>query len=164
MLYNLEEIGDYMKNNKLKIYVIGIVLTITDFIVKFIIDNNMKLNESIIIIPKFFKLYYLRNDGAAFSSFSGMKYLLIAISVIVFIYLIKYINKNDIKNKLEIISLGLILGGLFGNLIDRILYGEVIDYLSFTFFEYSFAVFNIADIGITVGVILFIINVLKNNN
>ena len=153
-----------MKNNKLKIYVIGIVLTITDFIVKFIIDNNMKLNESIIIIPKFFKLYYLRNDGAAFSSFSGMKYLLIAISVIVFIYLIKYINKNDIKNKLEIISLGLILGGLFGNLIDRVIYGEVIDYLSFTFFGYSFAVFNIADIGICVGVILFIISILRNND
>ena len=68
--------------------------------------------------------------------------------------------KNEIINKTEIISIGIILGGIVGNLIDRIVYGNVIDYLSFKLFGYDFAVFNFADIGIVVGVILLLIHFL----
>lgn len=143
------------------IYSICVLEIIIDQIVKLLIMTKMKVNEIITIIPNFFRLYYLRNDGAAFSSFSGKKYLLIMVGMIVFFILVNYIKKNKITNKLEILSLGMIMGGLVGNLIDRLLYGYVIDYLSFTFLGYSFAIFNIADIGIVIGTIIYIIFILR---
>src|SRR5574344_3066059 len=105
--------------NKNKIYEICVWWLIMDQFLKIIISLNLKLNQQIIIIPKFLKLYYLKNDGAAFSSFSGMRYLLILISITIFFILIKYISKNQLKSNLEIISLGMIMGGLVGNLVDR---------------------------------------------
>ena len=74
--------------------------------------------------------------------------------------MINYIKKNEISRKIEIVALGLILGGLVGNLIDRIFYGYVIDYLSFEIFGYSFAVFNLADSFIVISVILLIIDMI----
>ena len=65
---------------------------------------------------------------------------------------------------LSIISLGLMTGGIIGNLFDRILYKSVIDYLSFNFFGYSFPVFNLADIGITVGAALLILDLIIEDN
>lgn len=122
---------------------------------------KMKLNSVITIIPNLFRIYYVKNEGAAFSVFSGKRYLLIAISIIVFFVLADYIKKNKITKKLEIISLGMIMGGLVGNLIDRLLYSAVIDYLSFIIFGYKFAIFNLADIGIVVGIIILIISMFK---
>ena len=62
-----------------------------------------------------------------------------------------------------IFSLGIIIGGVIGNLVDRLLYGGVVDYLSFEFFGYSFPVFNIADIGITLGFIILAIGILRRD-
>ena len=145
---------------KSKIFSIYLFTCIIDQIIKLIIKFNMKVKDSITIIPKFFKINYLQNSGAAFSSFEGKKYILIIVSLIIFILLIKYIKENEITRKLEIIPLGMILGGLVGNLIDRVIYGYVIDYLSFTFFGWEFPVFNLADSFIVVGVILLIIDMI----
>lgn len=145
---------------KSKLFSIYIFTFLLDLVIKLIIKFNMKVEDSFIVIPGFFKINYLQNTGAAFSSFEGMRYVFIIVSLIIFLILIKYIKNTDIKRKLEIISLGLILGGLVGNLIDRIFYGYVIDYLSFTIFGYSFAVFNLADSFIVIGVILFIIDMI----
>ena len=62
---------------------------------------------------------------------------------------------------LHIISLGIMIGGIIGNLFDRIIYESVIDYLSFEIFNYNFPVFNLADIGITIGAVLLIIALTK---
>lgn len=146
-----------------KIYQICAVSLILDQVIKVLVTSNMKVGSSITIIPRFFEIYYLQNKGAAFSSFQGMRYILILISFIIFIGLIKHIKSNKITKKVEIISLGMIMGGLVGNLIDRILYGYVIDYLSFTFFGYSFAVFNLADSLIVIGVILLAIDIIRSD-
>lgn len=146
-----------------KIYQICAVSLILDQVIKVLVTSHMKVGSSITIIPKFFEIYYLQNKGAAFSSFQGMRYILILISFIIFIGLIKHIKSNKITKKVEIISLGMIMGGLVGNLIDRILYGYVIDYLSFTFFGYSFAVFNLADSLIVIGVILLAIDIIRSD-
>lgn len=147
-----------------KVYIICVWWIIIDQIIKTIVTMKMKLEEAITIIPNFFRLYYIKNTGAAFSSFTGKKYLLITVGIIVFFYLVHYIKKNSITNKLEIISLGMIMGGIVGNLVDRLLYGAVIDYLSFIIFGYNFAVFNLADIGIVVGIVILIISIIKQNN
>lgn len=144
-----------------KIYIICVWWIIIDQIIKLLVTMKMKLNSVITIIPNFFRIYYVKNEGAAFSVFSGKRYLLIAISIIVFFVLADYIKKNKITKKLEIISLGMIMGGLVGNLIDRLLYSAVIDYLSFIIFGYKFAIFNLADIGIVVGIIILIISMFK---
>lgn len=148
-----------MKKNKMILIISGIWLVI-DQVIKIIINNNMKVFDSINIVPNFFRIYFVKNKGAAFSMFSGMNIILIVISIIAVIYTIRYIMKNEIINKIEIISIGIILGGVVGNLIDRIVYGNVIDYLSFKLFGYDFAVFNFADIGIVVGVIILLIHFL----
>ena len=144
-----------------KIFQICAAGLIIDQFIKFLVTYNMKLGSIITIIPNFFEIYYLQNKGAAFSSFQGMRYVLILVSLIILFGMLIHIKNTNITKKVEIISLGFIMGGLIGNLIDRILYGYVIDYLSFTFFGYSFAVFNFADILITSGVYIYIISCIK---
>lgn len=144
-----------------KIYNICVLWLVIDQMIKMLVTMKLKLYQKIILVPNFFKIYYVKNDGAAFSSFAGMRYLLIIISIVMFFLLYRYISKNKITNKFSIISLGMILGGLVGNLVDRLLYGSVIDYISFSLFNYSFAVFNFADIGIVIGVIILLIQLIR---
>lgn len=146
---------------KFSIYGICILWMIVDQIIKRVIITTLNIGEKITIISQFFQIHYLQNEGAAFSSFSGMRILLIVIAIIAFFLIAHFIKKNEINSKLEIISLGMILGGLMGNLIDRLIYGYVIDYLSFTILHYSFAVFNFADIGIVIGIGLFLILMIR---
>ena len=145
-------------NKKEDIFKITILVLCLDPLIKYYINKFMELNTSINIIPNFFKLLYLRNTGAAFSILEDSTILLVIISVVFLVVLDLYIKKENKFNKLSIISLGMIMGGIIGNLMDRIIYHSVIDYLSFTIFKYNFPVFNLADIGITVGVVLLIIN------
>lgn len=148
-----------MKNRQY-IYQITSIVLIIDQIVKLLINNKMALYQQIKIIPKFFTIYYVKNTGAAFSILEDSTILLTIISVIFIVILDRMIKKEKTFTKLSAISLGMIMGGIFGNLIDRIIHHAVIDYLSFQIFKYEFPVFNIADIGITVGVGLLIISMI----
>ena len=142
-----------------KIYSIAAVVIMIDQIVKLLIRTKMKINTSIPIIPDIFNLTYTENKGAAFSILQNTQLLLIIVGL-VFLYLLDYYIKKEKKfSKLSIISLGLIIGGIVGNLVDRILLHAVVDYLDFTLI--NFPIFNIADSCITIGVILFIISTIK---
>lgn len=148
-----------MKNKKY-IYTVALFYMLLDQIIKLIVVNNMNLLQEIKIIPNFFSLYYLKNTGAAFSILGNKTLLLILISILCLIVLKNYIKKLQRVTKLTIISLGIMIGGIIGNFFDRVIYQAVIDYLSFNFFGYSFPVFNIADIGITIGACLLIIDLI----
>lgn len=151
-----------MKNkNREKIYSITIIFLMIDQIIKLIVKNNMNLHQEISVIPNFFSLYYIENKGAAFSIFNDQTTFLIITTTLFLIIMNHYIKTEKKFTKLSIISLGILLGGMFGNLIDRILYSGVIDYLSFTIFNYNFPIFNFADIGITLGTFLLVINFIK---
>ena len=102
----------------------------------------------------------MKNTGAAFSILENNTTFLIFLTVIFILIIHKYIRNETNITKLSSISFGLILGGMFGNLIDRIIHAGVIDYLSFEFFSYGFPIFNIADIGITLGVSIMLIEML----
>ncbi|MCI8461004.1 MAG: signal peptidase II [Bacilli bacterium] len=149
-----------MKNRQ-EIYKITCIVLMLDQIMKIIVNHTMKLHQEIKIIPNFFSLYHVRNTGAAFSILENNTTFLIILTVILIIVIDRLIRKENNFSKLSILSLGLVLGGMFGNLIDRIIHKGVIDYLSFTIFKYDFPVFNLADIGITVGVFLLLISTLK---
>lgn len=141
-------------NKKEDIYKITIVVLLLDQFIKYMINKFMEINTSIKIIPNFFSIFYVRNKGAAFSILEDSTILIIIISVIFIVILDQYIKKEKNFTPLSVLSLGMIMGGIFGNLMDRVIYHSVIDYLSFG----NFPVFNLADIGITVGVGLLIIS------
>ena len=147
-------------NNKGKIYYVTCLVLLLDQIVKIIVNNCMSLYDEIKLIPNFFSIYYVKNTGAAFSILEDNTTFLIILTILFILIIHKYIKKEKEFTKLSSISLGLVLGGMFGNLIDRILHAGVIDYLSFEFIGYGFPIFNIADIGITVGVFLMLIEML----
>lgn len=145
-----------MKNKK-SIYITAIVLLLIDQIVKIIIRTKMSLYQEIKLIPNFFSLYYVENEGAAFSILGNKTLLLIIISLLCLIILNKFILEDVDLPKLTYIPLGLLIGGIFGNLIDRIIYQTVTDYLAVFIFKYSFPVFNIADIAISLSTIFLVI-------
>ena len=144
-------------NRKKLIYYISFFLFILDQIIKILIQKNMSLYQEKTIIPSFFSLYYVKNTGAAFSILQDSSSIILLISILSIITINYYIVKEKKMTKLSKISFGLLLGGIYGNLFDRIFYRSVIDYLSFSVFNYSFPIFNLADIGITVGVGLIIL-------
>lgn len=150
-----------LKNNKKQVYLIAAITLLLDQILKLIVKSKLSLNEEISVIKNFFSIHYLQNDGAAFSILENKTILLILISFICLGILIYYIQKEKNFTKIISISLGLILGGIIGNLLDRILYKKVLDFISFTFFSYNFPVFNIADIGITIGTFLLLFSYLQ---
>ncbi|MBR3210772.1 MAG: signal peptidase II [Bacilli bacterium] len=148
--------------NKQKIYGIFSVVLLLDQLIKILVRKNMELYEEIKIIPRFFSIYYVENTGAAFSILKDATIGLIVISVVFIVLINREIKKEEQNlNTLSIFSLGIILGGIFGNLVDRVLYHHVIDYLSFTLGSYSFPVFNLADMGITIGLGLLLFDAWK---
>lgn len=150
--------------NKQKIYKIMCIVLLIDQIIKIIIRHSMNEFQEIKIIKNFFSIIYVENSGAAFSILKNSTLLLILLSVVFIIILGKYINKESNKfKKLEVISYGLILGGIFGNLIDRIIHRKVTDYLSFNIINYNFPIFNFADICIVLGAIFIVIDLFINN-
>lgn len=114
------------------------------------------------VIRGFFRITYTCNDGAAFSILKGKRVFFIIMTIIVVCLIVYYLLKNKVY-WVEKYSLLLIISGAVGNLIDRIMYGYVIDFLDFIIFGYDFPVFNIADSFITIGAIGLIISILFLN-
>ncbi|MDD6640507.1 MAG: signal peptidase II [Erysipelotrichaceae bacterium] len=114
------------------------------------------------VIRGFFRITYTCNDGAAFSILKGKRVFFIIMTIIVVFLIVYYLLKNKVY-WVEKYSLLLIISGALGNLIDRIMYGYVIDFLDFIIFGYDFPVFNIADSFITIGAIGLIISILFLN-
>lgn len=149
-------------NSKEKIYSISAVLLMIDQFIKLFVKSKMELFGEIVVIPNFFSIYYIENDGAAFSILGGATVILIIVSLVAIFILDRFITKENINTKLGILSYGMIFAGIIGNLIDRCLYGSVIDYLSFNIFGYSAPVFNFADICIVVGFLFIVIQMIRN--
>jgi signal peptidase II len=143
---------------KLKIVVGWLaVILFLDQLTKIIVDRTMPLHESIPVIDGLFSLTYVRNTGAAFGIFAGSHeafrlpfLILISVIAIGFIFvMLKRLHEQEIGLTT---ALAFILGGAIGNLIDRVLHGEVIDFLDFYWSNYHWPAFNLADSFITVGV------------
>lgn len=136
---------------------IGAVLAVADQILKILVSNNLKPVGTVNVFGDFFKLTYVENRGVAFGMFKDMPWVFIAITTVLLAAIIFYMFKKRPESKFFYITAALIIGGGLGNLIDRIIYGYVIDYLSLSFFP---PVCNFADYCITVGVILFAVYLL----
>lgn len=144
---------------KLSIYTI--IFIILDQIIKIFISKFINLYESINIIKNFFSITLVHNTGAAFSVLTNNVPLLIGISLISLVLIYYYLLKDNKLIKIDYVIYSLLIGGIIGNLIDRIIHGYVIDYLSFKIFNYYFPIFNLADIGIVISVVLIIFKSIK---
>ena len=138
---------------KKKIILLSSLFILLDIVSKQIIKNVLSLGESIRIIPNFFNITYVTNDGAAFSLLKGQRFLFIILAIVFFIYLL-YLLKNNRINKWYY---SLLIGGILGNLFDRIIYGFVIDFLDFQIFNYNAPIFNLADTFIVICVLIILI-------
>lgn len=136
-----------------KIFIISFIILIIDIISKRLVIGNLATSESVSVIDNFFRITYAENTGVAFSLIEGYVGFIIMMTVIVIIMIFKYVKSNNI-NKYEEIGYSFILGGALGNLLDRVIYGYVIDFLDFNIFGYDFPIFNIADSFIVIGVFI----------
>ena len=135
---------------------ISFIIFFVDRISKILVQNF--ISDKVYVIKDFFYLIYTRNIGAAFSMLEGKQIIFVLIGIIASIIIFLYVRKNNIKN----IGYTLLLGGILGNVLDRIIYGYVIDFIGFEIFNKSMPIFNIADTAIVIGAIIIIVGSEKN--
>jgi signal peptidase II len=116
---------------------------------------------AITVIPGFFYLVHVGNTGAAWSLFSGQSVLLAALAAATLVAIFCSRRALGLHNPLTQICFGLLCGGIAGNLADRLWHGHVIDFIDLHFGSYIYPTFNIADSGICVGVVLYLIHSLR---
>ena len=139
-----------------------ILLVFADQISKYLIVQTLTLGENINVLP-FLDFYLIFNTGIAFSFFDEGgelgRWILVFLVLLVCLYLVNVLISEELR-KHETLALLMILSGGLGNLIDRVVWGHVIDFIHFYYENYSFYIFNLADTFITIGVIIYILDLL----
>lgn len=152
-----------MKNKYIWSAALISVVLILDQVTKHLVQKHIRLYDLIIVVPGFFNLTHVRNKGAAFSILSTLPDLwrgifFISVTVFAVTVIAALIRKND--GRLLVTAFSLIIGGAVGNLIDRIRYGEVIDFIQWYVKSWYWPSFNVADSAISIGVVLLAIDML----
>ena len=152
-----------LKNSLIWLWLAVFVLGL-DRVTKVIAQSNLIEGYPNPVIPGFFDLTLLYNEGAAFGFLSGaggwQRWFFSILAIIMSIVLVALLKKTSRNIWWLGMGLSLILSGAIGNLYDRVVLGKVVDYLSFHFGTYSFPAFNVADMAISVGAFLYIIDML----
>ena len=138
-----------------RIILLSILLLCLDICSKQLVVRFMDVGQSISIIPRFFSLTYVKNKGIAFSMLEGNLVFIIFLSLLIIGGIFFSIRFKKMSWG-ESFCYALIVGGAIGNLLDRVIYGYVIDFFDFTLFGYEMAIFNVADIFIVLGVFLLL--------
>ena len=134
-----------------KFYIITLIVLVLDRITKILVENFLD-NKVVDVIKNVFYLTYVKNEGAAFSILISQRLLLILISILAIIFIYYYVRKHNKTN----IGYSFLMSGIIGNLIDRVVFGFVIDFIGVMIGSYHFPIFNIADSFIVVGAILIL--------
>ncbi len=138
---------------------LSLLAIVLDQVSKLAIAGNMQLHESIPLLP-YFNLTYVHNTGAAFSFLSEaggwQRWFFAALAVMISVILSLWLARLQKHETLLAVALALVLGGAVGNLIDRLLYGYVIDFLDVFYGAWHWPAFNVADSAITLGVALLL--------
>ncbi len=139
------------------VLLLALAVLVLDQLTKQAIRANLLYDDKIPVVDGFFNLVYVRNDGAAWNLFSGHGVVLILVSVAVLAALAVYRRAFLQEQLSHRILLGLLVGGIVGNLIDRIRFGWVTDFLDFHLGRYHWPSFNVADSAICIAVGLYIL-------
>lgn len=149
-------------------FVLAAALVTLDQLVKYLVSANIPLGGSVPFLPYIMDLTYVQNTGCAFSLLERHTWLLTIVSAVMSVVLAVALAKGFFKHPLGKVTIALVLAGAVGNLIDRALYGYVVDMFRTLFMD--FAVFNVADICVVVGGIaaaayyLFLYDKLEGND
>lgn len=133
-------------------------MVVLDHITKLLVIENIKLHSEIPIIPGFFNLVYVQNTGAAWGMFNKYPWILLGISIVVFIAILYFFRYLAEGWQERYYALALIISGIIGNSLDRVFRKAVVDFLDFFIGSYRWPAFNVADSAITVGVAIMIIS------
>ena len=144
---------------------VSLPVLVLDQATKLFVSSHMDLFESIPIVPNWIDITYTRNPGAAFSMFTTLpgwfrEAFLVTLSMTAIVVLIVLIARSD-GYSLTTFAFALILAGAAGNLIDRGLHGQVIDFIRVHYYDWNYPIFNVADSAISVGVALIILSTLR---
>lgn len=151
----------------LKLLLISVAVFLLDRLSKLWILRHIISGQEITIIPHFFHLTHVYNNGAAFSLFSDtpspekVRWMLIGFSLVAIAIVLMVFMKAGRRVNLTSIALALVLGGAIGNLYDRLVYRYVIDFLAFNFSSYHYPDFNVADSCIVIGASLLLLEVFR---
>ena len=143
-------------------WIVATISLCLDQATKYWVVQNFNLLETQPLIPGVFHFTYVRNTGAAFSLLAGSTSILRWLSLFVSLGLMGFALFGGKLKKLEQISYGLLLGGAMGNGIDRFIFGSVVDFIDLRLIR--FAVFNLADVSINLGIICWLIDSFKKPN
>jgi signal peptidase II len=134
------------------------LIVVFDQVAKYLVRHNLDLHATVSVVGDFFRLTYVENSGIVFGiKVGGALPLFTVLSIAATILILYYFYLERANHPGIRISLALVLGGAIGNLIDRLVFGRVVDFLDFGLGKYRFFVFNIADSAVTVGVVLFLL-------
>ncbi len=145
---------------------VGGAIILLDQITKMLIIKFLPLMSAVTVIPGFFNIVHVRNPGGAFSFLAGAgaswrPFFFLAMSLLgtgIIVYAYRKVEKRDFWNRC---ALALLFGGALGNLIDRLRFGEVVDFLDFYIGAYHWPAFNVADSAISVGAVMLLIVLLR---
>lgn len=143
------------KTNGLNFLWLTLIVFVIDIVTKFVIVFRFGFSESVSLLP-FLSITRIGNYGAAFGLFFGQRWPLVVVSLVICLFLIRFLYQTPKKDYLNNIGFSLVLGGAFGNLFDRLYYGYVIDFLDFHFANWHYPAFNIADSAVCMGVIVLL--------
>ncbi len=138
------------KKGNFMFFLAALIVLVLDQWTKFLAVAKLPHGASREVIHDFLNFTLIYNPGAAFGIFKGATVLLICIALVAILAILFFYRNNSSSNKLYIVSLGLIFGGAISNLVDRLRFAKVIDFIDFRVFP----VFNLADTSITLGVIV----------
>ena len=139
------------------VLLLALIITVADQWTKQMVRGHFTLGESITIIPGFFDLTYVRNTGAAWGILGGQNLLLTLLSFVMLLLLVIFRKSFIGSARSHQIAVGLLVGGILGNLLDRMKLGYVTDFLDFFMGSYHWPAFNIADAAICTGVGLYML-------
>ena len=124
------------------------------------VRGAFSLHESVPVIPGFFHLTYIRNTGAAWGLFSGQNIALSALALVMLAVLVAFRRKILPPGRVHRVALGLLCGGIVGNLFDRLRLDYVVDFLDVYWRVHHFPAFNVADSAICIGVGIYVLGTL----
>jgi signal peptidase II len=144
------------------LYALGAIVFIADQATKSWVFRNIPFNTfgppgHIEVIPGFFNIAHVGNTGAAWSMFAGSSATLALLAAVTLVAIFVFRRHLVLRHPTVQMCFGLLCGGILGNLVDRIIHGHVVDFLDFRLGSYIYPTFNIADAGIVVGVVLYLI-------
>ncbi|MEQ6342336.1 MAG: signal peptidase II [Gammaproteobacteria bacterium] len=144
---------------------VSLVVIVLDQATKFLASGTLILHDPVAVLP-FFNLTLMHNTGAAFSFLhdaSGwQRWFFTALAAIVSVVLVVWLRRLQPQEKWMAAALALVLGGAVGNLIDRVMYGYVVDFIQLYYEDWYYPAFNIADAAITVGAVMLVIDTLRS--